>query len=184
MGVQFMISVLDFSILDWLLVAILVFSIVISAYRGFFREIIGLAAVVMGLLLAAWGYRVAGGLFNEVVKTENLALFFGFSVIFIGTLLAGTLAIWLVTRFMKLARLQWFDRLLGAAFGFIRGWAIGAIILLGLTAFDVQTDRVRNSELSPYFLRGSRVLAVATPYELKAKFLIGYRAAERWWREN
>jgi membrane protein required for colicin V production len=184
MGLNFMISVLDFSILDWLLIAILAFSIGISAVRGFFREAIGLAAVFTGLLLAAWSYRRVGGLFKEVVKTENLALFLGFSVIFLGTLLAGTLAIWLVTKFVRLARLQWFDRLLGAAFGFIRGWVIGAVILLGLTAFDVQTDRVRNSELAPYFLRGSRVLAVATPYELKAKFLVGYRAVERWWQDT
>jgi membrane protein required for colicin V production len=179
-----MISPLDFSILDWLLVAILTFSIVISAVRGFFREVIGLAAVFTGVLLAAWGYRRVGGVFKEVVKTENLALFLGFSVIFLGTLLIGALAIWLVTRFMKLARLQWFDRLLGAAFGFIRGWVIGAVILLGLTAFEVQTDRVRDSELAPYFLPGSRVIAVATPYELKAKFLVGYRAVERWWQEH
>ena len=86
--------------------------------------------------------------------------------------------------FMKLAKLQWADRLLGAAFGFIRGWMIGAVILLGLTAFDVQTERVRNSQLAPYFLPGSRAMAVITPYELKAKFLVGYRALERWWQQQ
>jgi membrane protein required for colicin V production len=184
MGLYLMISVLDFSILDWILVCILTFSIVISSVRGFFREVIGLAAVFTGVLLAAWGYRSVAAIFKEVVKTENLALFFGFSVIFLGTLLAGTVVIWLTTRFMKLAQLQWFDRLLGAAFGFIRGWVIGAVVLLGLTAFEVQTDRVRNSELAPYFLPGSRVIAVAAPYELKAKFLVGYRAVERWWQEQ
>jgi membrane protein required for colicin V production len=184
LGLNLMVSVLQFTILDWLLVGIIAFSIVISAVRGFFREIIGLAAVLTGVLLAAWGYRSVGAIFKEVVKTENLALFLGFSVIFLGTLLAGTVVILLVTRFMKLAQLQWFDRLLGSAFGFIRGWVIGAVILLGLTAFEVQTERVRNSELAPYFLPGSRVIAVATPYELKAKFLVGYRAVERWWQEQ
>jgi membrane protein required for colicin V production len=179
-----MISVFDFSILDWILAAIVVFSVAISVVRGFIREAIGLAAVVGGLLLAAWGYRSVANIFKEVVKTENLALFFGFSGIFFGTLLAGSVVIWLVTRFKKLAHLEWFDRLLGGAFGFIRGWLIGAVILLGLTAFDVQTERLRNSQLVPYFLPGSRVIAVATPYELKAKFLVGYRAVERWWQER
>ena len=85
---------------------------------------------------------------------------------------------------MKFAKLEWADRLLGAAFGLIRGWVIGAVLLLGLTAFEVQTERLKNSELAPYFLPGSRVIAVVTPYELKAKFLVGYRVMERWWREH
>ena len=69
----------------------------------------------------------------------------GFSLIFVGTLVAGAVITWLVTRFMKRAKLQWADRLLGAAFGFIRGWMIGAVVLLVLTAFDVQTERIKNS---------------------------------------
>ena len=84
---------------------------------------------------------------------------------------------------MKFAKLQWADRLLGAAFGFIRGWMIGAVILLALTAFGVQTERLKNSELAPYFLPGSRVIAIMTPYEMKAKFLVGYRTLERLWRQ-
>jgi membrane protein required for colicin V production len=108
----------------------------------------------------------------------------GFSLIFVVTLFAGFLITWLVTRFVKFAKLQWADRLLGAAFGFIRGWTMCAAILLALTAFDVQTERLKNSELAPYFLPGSRVIALMTPYEIKAKFLVGYRALERWWRQQ
>jgi membrane protein required for colicin V production len=175
--------IFKFSLLDWIILAILVYSIVISWFKGFVREVLGLITVVLGVLLASWFCREVAGLFKDVVRTENLALFFGFSVIFLATLLAGFVIIWLITRFMKFAKVEWADRLLGAAFGFIRGWAIGAVILLALTAFDVQTERLKNSELAPYFLPGSRVIAVMTPYEVKAKFLVGYRALERWWRQ-
>ena len=175
--------IFKFSLLDWIILAILVYSIAISWYKGFVREVLGLVTVLVGALLASWFYRGVAGLFKDVVKTENLALFFGFSVIFLVTLVAGFVVIWLITRFMKFAKLQWADRLLGAAFGFIRGWVIGAVILLALTAFEVQTERLKNSELAPYFLPGSRVIAVMTPYEMKAKFLVGYRALERWWRQ-
>ena len=175
---------LNFSMLDWLILAILVYSIASSAIRGFVREALGLVTVLAGALLAAWFYRGVAGLFKDVVRTENLALFLGFSVIFLAALIAGFVIIWLITRVMKFAKLQWADRLLGAAFGFIRGWVVGAVLLLGLTAFEVQTERLKNSKLAPYFLPGSRVIAVLTPYELKAKFLVGYRALERWWREQ
>ena len=173
-----------FSLLDWFLLAILVYSIAVSWFKGFVREVLGLITVLVGVLLAAWFYRGVGRLFKDVVRTENIALFFGFSLIFVMTLVAGFVVIWLVTKFMKFAKLQWADRLLGAAFGFIRGWLISAAILLALTAFEIQTERLKGSELAPYFLPGSRVIAVMTPYEMKAKFLVGYRALERWWRQQ
>lgn len=176
--------IFKFSLFDWLVLAILVYSVVISWFKGFVREVLGLVTVVLAVLLSAWFYRSAGVLFKDVVRTENLALFFGFSVIFLLTLLAGFVTIWLVSRYMKLAKLQWADRLLGAAFGLIRGWLICAAILLALTAFEVQTERLKNSELAPYFLPGARVIAVMTPYEIKGKFLVGYRALERWWRQQ
>jgi membrane protein required for colicin V production len=175
--------IFEFSLLDWIILAILVYSITVSWFKGFIREVLGLITVLAGAVLAGQFYRVVGGLFKDVVRTENLALFLGFSVIFLVTLIAGFLIIWLITKFMKFAKLQWADRLLGAAFGFIRGWLIGAVILLALTAFEVQTERLKNSELAPYFLPGSRVIAMMTPYEVKAKFLVGYRALERWWRQ-
>jgi len=172
------------SLLDWVLIAILVYSIITSWFKGFTREVLGIITVVVGVLLASWFYRSVAGLFKDVVRTENFALFLGFSVIFLATLVVGFVIVWLVTKFVKFAKLQWADRMLGAAFGFIRGWVIGAVVLLALTSFDVQTERLKNSELVPYFLPGSRVIAVVTPYEMKAKFLVGYRALERWWLQK
>jgi membrane protein required for colicin V production len=184
MGLSLMLSVTHFSLLDFLIIIIMVWCIVSSAMKGFVREVFGLATLLAAILLAAWLYHRTAPLFKDVVKTENLALFFAFCVIFFGTLVVGFVVIWLVTRFMKFAKLQWFDRVLGAAFGFIRGWAFGAVLLLGLTAFNVQTERVRSSDLAPYFLPGARVIATVTPYDLKARFLVEYRAIEKWWREQ
>ena len=170
--------------LDIVVIAVIVFSVVMSAVRGFVREVFGLVTLLAAILISAWSYRRVSVLFKDVVLTENLALFFGFSVVFAGTLLAGFLVIWLITKFTKFAKLQWFDRLLGAAFGFVRGWALGSVIFLGLTAFNVQTERVRSSQVAPYMLPGARVIAAITPFEMKARFLVGYRAIERWWREQ
>ncbi len=169
--------------LDIFIVLILAYSIAMAAYKGFVREVLGLITVVSAGLIASWTYRGVSSTFKDVVRTENLALFLGFSVIFLATLIAGFLIIWLINRFMKFAKVEWADRLLGAAFGFIRGWLIGALLLLALTAFEVQTESIKNSRLAPYFLPGSRLIAIVTPYELKAKFLVGYRALERWWRQ-
>jgi len=173
-----------FSIVDFLILLIIAICVVRSAMRGFIREIFRIATILVAVILAGFFYHRAGPLFKDVVKTENLALFLAFFVIFLGTLLVGVLVVWLITRFMKFAKLEWADRVLGAAFGFIRGWLVVAVVLLALTAFDVQTERIKNSGLAPYFLPGARVIAVMTPYDLKARFLVGYRSVEKWWRER
>ena len=178
------IAITNFTLLDWLVIAILLYSVVMSAVRGFVREVLGLVTVVLGVILAAWFYRDFGRIFSGVVRTEDLALFFGFFLLFGGTLVVGFTLIWLVYRFFEFAHLEWFDRLLGGAFGFVRGWLIGVVIFLGLTSFEVQSRVVRDSELSPYFLPGSRIVAVVTPFELKAKFMVGYEEVQRWWSEN
>lgn len=175
--------IFKFSLIDWIVLGIVIYSVAVSWYKGFIREVLGLITILAAALISAWFYRDVGNLFKDVARTENLALFFGFSATFLVVLIAGLVTIWLITRFMKFAKLEWADRLLGAAFGFVRGWLIGAVILLALTAFGIQTERLKNSELAPYFLPGSRVIAIMTPFEMKAKFLVGYRTLERLWRQ-
>ena len=172
------------NLLDVIVAVVLIVSIVLAFRKGFVKELLGLGSLVVGFLLGAWFYRSAAEPFKGVVKSENIALFLGFSVVFLGTLLVGVLVIWVAQRLLKFAKIQWFDQLLGAAFGFIRGWVLGSIFFLALTSFNLQSDRVKSSQLAPYFLPGARVIAVLVPYDLKARFLVGYGAVEKWWREH
>src|SRR5262245_36465330 len=109
----------ELNLLDWSVLLLLVVSIVLSVIKGFIRELLGMASLVAAFFLGAWFYRSAASLFKEVVKTENIALFLGFAFVFLGTMLVGALVIWIVQKLIKFAHIQWFDRLLGAAFGFI-----------------------------------------------------------------
>jgi len=172
------------NLLDGIVAVVLVVSVALAAVKGFVKELLGLGSLVAGFLLGAWFYRPAAEPFKELVKSENVALFLGFAVVFLGTLFIGILAIWVAQKVLKFARIQWFDRLLGAAFGFIRGWVLGAIFFLALTSFGLQSDRVKSSQLAPYFLPGARVMAVLVPYDLKARFMVGYSAVEKWWRDH
>jgi membrane protein required for colicin V production len=173
-----------FTFVDWLILIIVLASVVFAALKGFTRELIGMGSMVLAFILASWFYTAAAEPFKDVVKTENLALFLGFSIVFLGTLIAGILIAWLVSTFIKLARLQWFDRCLGALFGLVRGWMLGGIILVGLTAFNIQSVSVKNSVLAPYFLPASRMIALVTPSDFKDRFRSGYSAIERWWKEQ
>jgi len=171
------------TLLDWIVVAIVLYSVVMSALRGFVREVLGLATVVVGLLVAAWLHQRVGGVLEGYLRTENQALFAGFALLFVGTLIAGFGLIWVIYRFFEFAHVEWFDRVLGAGFGFVRGWLVAAVVFLTLTSFGVQSEAVRNSRLSPYFLPAVRAVTSVTPFDLRARFLIGYDEVQRWWNE-
>ncbi len=172
------------NLLDAVVLLILLGSVVYSALKGFVRELLGMLSLVAAFFVSVSFYRVASEPFKEVVKTENIALFLGFASIFLGTLIVGALVIWAVQKLVKFAKVQWFDRLLGAAFGFIRGWILGSVVFLVLTSFDLQSERIRGSQLAPYYLPGARIIALATPHDLKTRFMDGYRVVEKWWREH
>ena len=174
----------QFNLLDAVVLLILLGSVVYSALKGFVRELLGMLSLVAAFFVSVSFYRVASEPFKEVVKTENIALFLGFASIFLGTLIVGALVIWAVQKLVKFAKVQWFDRLLGAAFGFIRGWILGSVVFLVLTSFDLQSERIRDSQLAPYYLPGARIIALATPNDLKTRFMDGYRLVEKWWREH
>lgn len=173
----------ELNILDWVVLVIVVSSVISSILKGFVREAISLGAVILGLLLASWFYPQAASLVLPYVKTQEIASFVGFALIFLGILLAGGLIRLIVTRFLRVVDLQWFDRLLGAAFGFVRGWLVGSVIFLGLTAFPVQLDAIQHSTLGPYLLLSARVLVEVTPASLKQQFLDGYMEVRKLWEK-
>ena len=174
----------QFTLLDWIVLLLVVASIVSSYLKGFARETISLVSVIAGLLLAAWFFPLLGHFFGVFVKTQDIASLLGFASIFFGCVLVGVLISLVVNKLIVTVHLRWFDRLLGAAFGLIRGWLIGAVLFLMLTAFPVQLESIQKARLAPYLLAGARALALVIPSPMKAKFLEGFRKVEKYWREN
>jgi membrane protein required for colicin V production len=157
----------ELTILDWVVLIILMGSIVSSILKGFARETSS-----------------AGAFVAPYVKTQDIASLVGFALIFFGILLLGAAISLLVNHFLQAVHLKWFDRFLGAAFGFVRGWIIGAVLFLILTAFPVQIENVRSAKFAPYLLAGARVLVLITPSSLKTKFLDGYRRVQECWKRE
>lgn len=173
----------DLNTLDWVILAVVFVSVAGSLLKGFVRESISLGSVVVGIVLASRHYPTTGEFFLQFAGSRDLAATLGFVTIFAGCLIAGALVSFFVRKFVGLAHLQWFDRLLGAAFGLIRGWMIAAVLVLLLTAFQVQLASVQEARLAPFLLVSARALIVLTPQTLKDRFMEGYGEVERLWRE-
>ncbi len=158
------------TLLDYAFVIITLVSTIFAVTKGLIREIVSIVALIGGFLLAAWYYRIPGAWFGSFMRSESLAHLLGFLVIFLGCILVGAIVAFMINKFVKMTSLEWVDRLLGAVFGFLRGWLVCSIIVIGLVAFPVKEDLLARSVLAPYVLAGARGAVLLVPQDLKAKF--------------
>ena len=159
--------------LDWIVLAIIMFSALLAAAQGFIFEIVSLAGAVAGYLLAAWGCGKIAPWFLPYVKTQAFAELGGFLAIFFGVvLLAGAIA--RIVRWMvHEAGFRWIDRTLGAAFGFLRGGIIVTAGLLAFTAFAPESPELTGSQLAKYFTVAGHGASWLAPAEIRQKFREG-----------
>ena len=172
--------------LDVLLLLILVWSLAVSFARGFSREAIGLVSAVVGLFAGLWFYGPAGAFLQPYVSSRNIANFCGFAIVFLGVLLAGSLLGWTLGKFLKWAGLSWFDRLLGAVFGFVRALVISIALVTAMVAFTPGFDppkAVVRSRLAPYVIEAAHVLTSVAPHEMKDEFRKRYEQVKGIWNK-
>src|SRR5262249_32719406 len=148
---------------DWVIIAIIVLSILGAAAEGFFFELFSLGGAILGFLLASWEHhRVAPG-FEPHVKSPQAGNAAGFILIMIFTMIIagviGKMARWA----MKEVGLRWVDRILGGAFGLVKGVVVVTALVMALTSFLPQAQWLERSELSRYFLLTARVASWLVP---------------------
>jgi membrane protein required for colicin V production len=161
------------TVLDWIICALLLFSVITAAIQGFFSEALTTAGLIVGYIVAAWQYRRLAEWFESFLKNPWLAEILGFLIIFFAILLLFGIAARIARWIMKEAGLSGFDRFLGALLGLLRGGLMVAVILMGMTAFEPASKLLQNSELAPYFLVVGRAAIWLAPTELRARFYQG-----------
>jgi len=159
--------------LDWLICALILFSVITAAVQGFFSEALTTAGLIVGYIVAAWQYRRLAEWFETFLKNPWLAEILGFLIIFFAILLLFGIAARIARWIMKEAGLSGFDRFLGALLGLLRGGLMVAVILMGMTAFEPASKLLHESELAPYFLVVGRAAIWLAPSDLRARFYQG-----------
>lgn len=159
--------------LDWVICALILFSVITAAIQGFFSEALTTAGLIVGYIVAAWQYRRLAEWFETFLKNPWLAEILGFLIIFFAILLLFGIAARIARWIMKEAGLSGFDRFLGALLGLLRGGLMVAVILMGMTAFEPASKLLHESELAPYFLVVGRAAIWLAPSDLRARFYQG-----------
>ncbi|HYP53171.1 MAG TPA: CvpA family protein [Pyrinomonadaceae bacterium] len=165
------------TLFDLFVLAIVGSSVAAGALRGLVRAAVTGAALVVGLVLAARLYEAAGALLRGLGFFESAgASHAGGFLLVVGLALGvGFVAGRLLRGGMRRAKLEWFDRMLGGAFGLARGVAVCSVVYLALTAFPVPLQAVAGARTSPVLAEGARLLVACTSEEVRAKFYDGYK---------
>lgn len=127
-------------LLDWIFVAVLVISLLVGAWRGLVYELLSLANWIAAFVLAQWFAPDAAHYFPLASATEVVRFAAGFVVVFVVVLFAGGLLASLIRKLVAVVGLRPVDRVLGSAFGLVRG----VVVLLVLTVVAGMTPVVKS----------------------------------------
>jgi len=86
-----------------------------------------------------------------------------------------------VRKFLSVVGLSFFDRLLGAAFGLLRGAVVAVALLTAWIAFGprVAPGAMVHSQIAPYLMRASDLFVSIAPADLKKSFREVYDEAQK-----
>jgi len=125
--------------LDWIFVAVLGISLVVGVWRGLVYEILSVLNWIAAFVLAQWFAPAAAQWLPLTGATEVVRYAAGFVLVFVVSLFAGGLLAFLIRKLVAAVGLRPVDRVLGAAFGLVRG----VVILLVLTVVVGMTPMVK-----------------------------------------
>lgn len=138
--------------IDYIIIAIIVFSILISLMRGFIREVLSLASWIIAFFVASRFYPYLATYFTQI-ESPYLRNGSAIALLFIATLILGAMVNYVLGQLVDKTGLTGTDRVLGACFGLLRGILIVAALLFFMDTFTQfsQTDYWKESKLIPHF---------------------------------
>ena len=159
--------------LDWILIALLSYSIIKAFMQGLVREAFALAGLIIGMMVASWGYERAAIKLHGLIATAAIAQFVAFLGLLAITMVIFFIAGRLLHKTASAIGLGLLDRLGGAVFGFVRGCLLGVALLMAFTAFLPTVPWIRDSKMAPYFLEAGHAVSFVVPADLERKLLNG-----------
>jgi membrane protein required for colicin V production len=171
---------------DYLLAIIIGASVLSGFMAGFARVGIGTAATFVGIFAGFWCYGIVGAHFVDYVGSQAIANLIGFFLVFLAIVTLGAIIGRLLAAVFKWIGLSWFDRLLGAGFGAVRGGLVVVALTTVLLAFapTPPPPSLVDSRFLPYVVDASNVLSLATPHQVKDAFRDTRDKVKHIWEEQ
>ena len=141
------------SALNWLdiaIVAVIAISCLFGLWRGFIREVFSLVTWVAALIVARVYSSNLAPVFTDTFDGETTRYVAAFAVLFVATIIVGSLLTHVFSKLLSLAGLKFTDRLLGGVFGVARGGIIVMLLIFMLSGLFSESAAWLESQLIPY----------------------------------
>ncbi len=158
------------------LVVVVLFSL-LGFYWGFIRQVLSLAGLLTGIVLASrYGTAVADSL-TPFVRSGTVASPLGFIIVLLVVSVIASLLATMLRSFVGLLFLGWLDHLVGALLGLIQAVLLCTVLVAVAATFPnaIWADALRNSQFALGLLRafGFVLALLPEPYHLATELLFG-----------
>jgi len=163
--------------LNWLdicLLIIILFTFIFGIIKGFLRQIVGIIAVIAGLILAALYHPQAAIWINKVIHHEVIAFFLSFVLIFLIVLCLGWIIGMLLSKILK-GPLKFINHVFGGFLGILKGVLIGGVLTFAMLVFPVDRIALENSRIAPVCLATTKLTVNLIPQDLRNQFREAYK---------
>ena len=161
------------NVLDYVIAGVIGFCLVRGLFRGLVKEISSIVGVFTGYYCACNYYAPVSEIVQgwQIIENPNyvrIVVFFClFCLIFFLIGLVGIIIRYLLRELF----ISWVDTTLGGGFGMVKGVLITSVLLIPLTAFLPNDDKLmKNSILAPHVTVVSKEMVRLVPDHLKEKF--------------
>lgn len=120
---------------DWILLAVLLASLLLGAWRGLVYELMSMLGWIAAFVLAQWWAPEVAARLPMSGSSEPVRYAAAFVLVFVAGAFAGGLLAWLTRKLVEAIGLRPVDRTLGAAFGLVRGIVLllAAAVVMDMT---------------------------------------------------
>ncbi len=170
--------------LDIIIGLILIVSVIAALRNGLSREFVNLLALAVGIVGGMWWYGPVAERLEPYLGSERVAEFAAFALILVAALIAGAVAGRVLAKMLGWVGLRWFDRLLGGAFGALRGLLLTTALILAIVAFGPLQGSERvvaESRLAPWVLFAAQACVRLAPRSFHEDFSEGFERVRKSW---
>lgn len=123
---------------DWVFLAVLVFSMLLGAWRGLVYEVLSVLGWAVSFYAAQYFAPMVAGWLPLQSSSETVRYAAAFVLVFVAAVFAAGLLAFLLKKLIEAIGLRPVDRSMGAAFGLVRGaiLLLAAAVVIKMTALE------------------------------------------------
>ncbi len=169
------------SVLDFILLAVIVLAVLMGIIEGLVRMVLSWVFFFGAFVAASFLYAYPAAWLSSWVELRTVRNALGFAAVFFAVFLAGSVVVWLLTKWLKMAKLRGMDRAMGGLFGFALGLTLSTLIVFFVVSVLPQGNaHVDRSVLAPALTKLSDFTVHTMPEELRSAYTRGRAWLDAW----